>query len=53
MTAAFEQVYQDVQIFCDYTLEETGQRGAGVLEVGKFVTGADVVERTRASASRA
>jgi hypothetical protein len=47
------QVYQDVQIFCDYTREETGERGCGVLEVGKFVTGADVVERTRASASRA
>jgi hypothetical protein len=41
------RVYQDVQIFCDFTLEETGQRGAGVLEIGKFVEGPDVVERTR------
>jgi hypothetical protein len=44
------QVYQDVQMFCDVTLEETGQRGAGVLEVGKHVEGPDVVERTRAPA---
>jgi hypothetical protein len=42
------QVYQDVQIFCDFTLEETGQRGAGVLEVGKFVEGPDAAEHTRA-----
>lgn len=47
------RVYQDVQIFCDYTLQETGQRGAGVLEVGKAVRGEDVVERARWSASHA
>ena len=28
------RAYEDCQIFCDYTLEETGQRGSGVLEVG-------------------
>lgn len=46
------KVYQDVQIFCDYTLEETGQKGAGVLEVGKFGAGAGVADRTKRSASR-
>jgi hypothetical protein len=28
-------IYEDVQIFCDYTLLETGQRGSGVIELGK------------------
>lgn len=46
------RVYQDVEIFCDYTLEETGQRGAGVLEVGKIAQGEGVVELARRSASR-
>jgi hypothetical protein len=43
------QVYMDCQIFCDFTLHETGQRGSGVLEVGKFLEGpgvADTVGRT-------
>lgn len=33
------QAYEDCQIFCDYTLEETGERGAGVLEVGTHLSG--------------
>jgi aminoglycoside phosphotransferase (APT) family kinase protein len=28
-------IYEDVQIFCDYTLVETGQHGSGVIELGK------------------
>jgi len=31
------QLYQDRQIFCDYTLGETGERGCGVLELGKYL----------------
>ena len=46
------QVYQDVQIFCEMTLEETGQRGAGVLELGKFYDGPNAAEVTARSASR-
>jgi len=46
------KVYQDVQIFCDYTLVETGQKGAGVLEVGKFLEGAGVADSSKRSASR-
>jgi hypothetical protein len=48
-------VYQDVQIFCDYTLEETGERGAGVLEIGKRATGegvADAPEYRRSAVRR-
>lgn len=47
------QVYQDVEVFCDMTLEETGQRGAGVLELGKFYDGPGAAELTARSASRA
>ena len=47
------QAYQDVQIFLPFTLVETGQKGAGVLELGKKLEGADVVEAARQrSASR-
>jgi hypothetical protein len=46
------EVYQDVQIFCDMTLEETGERGAGVLELGKFYDGPDAASLTARSASR-
>ena len=46
------EVYQDVQIFCDMTLEETGERGAGVLELGKFYDGPDAAGLTARSASR-
>jgi hypothetical protein len=38
------QAYADCQIFCDYTLEETGQRGAGVLEVGKYLEGPGIAD---------
>lgn len=37
------QAYEDCQIFCQYTLEETGARGTGVLELGKHVEGAELV----------
>jgi hypothetical protein len=46
------KVYQDVQTFCDFTIEETGQRGSGVLEIGKFVQGERMAERAMRSASR-
>ena len=46
------EVYQDVQIFCDMTLEETGERGSGVLELGKFYNGPDAADLTARSASR-
>lgn len=47
-------VYQDVQIFCDYTLLETGQRGSGVLELGKRARGPGIGEDAayRSGASR-
>jgi hypothetical protein len=45
-------MYEDVQIFCDFTLEEDGSTGAGVLEVGKYLCGADIVERARQAARR-
>ncbi|GIU93477.1 MAG: hypothetical protein KatS3mg011_2383 [Acidimicrobiia bacterium] len=38
------QVYMDCQIFCDYTLAETGERGSGVLEVGKHLHGEGVAD---------
>jgi hypothetical protein len=47
------RIYQDVQIFCDFTLAETGQRGSGVLEVGKRGEGDGVADRWKRSASRA
>lgn len=46
------QIYQDVQIFCDFTLTDTGQRGSGVLEVGKFVQGEGTADRFSRTASR-
>ena len=39
-----DQAYQDVQIFCDYTLEETGERGTGVLELGKHLHGPGIAD---------
>ncbi len=41
-----------MQVFCDMTLEETGARGAGVLELGKFYDGPDAATVTARSASR-
>jgi hypothetical protein len=46
------KVYQDVQMFCDFSIEETGQRGYGVLEIGKQLVGEGIVERAKRSASR-
>jgi hypothetical protein len=46
-------IYQDVQIFCDVTLLETGQRGTGVLEVGAIGAGPGVADAWRRTASRA
>lgn len=37
------QAYEDCQIFCEFTLAETDTRGAGVLELGKHVEGAERV----------
>lgn len=39
------QVYQDAQIFCPFTLDDTGQRGAGLLELGKYLHGDGIVDR--------
>lgn len=39
------QLYQDRQVFCDYTLAETGERGCGVLELGKHLSGPGVADR--------
>jgi hypothetical protein len=39
------RLYQDRQIFCDYTLAESGARGFGVLEVGKYLEGEGVADR--------
>jgi hypothetical protein len=39
------KLYQDRQIFCDYTLAETGERGAGLLEIGKYLEGEGVADR--------
>jgi hypothetical protein len=38
------RAYEDCQIFCDYTLEETGQRGSGVLEVGTSLEGPGIAD---------
>jgi hypothetical protein len=46
------KVYQDVQMFCDFTIEETGQKGYGVLEIGKQLVGEGMAERAMRSASR-
>lgn len=39
------QVYQDAQIFCPFTLDDTGARGTGLLELGKHLTGEGVADR--------
>jgi hypothetical protein len=41
------QVYQDCQIFCRYTDEHTGEVGAGILELGKFIEGPGIADRLR------
>ena len=39
------RLYMDVQTFCDFQLAETGQVGAGVLEVGKYLEGPGIADR--------
>ena len=39
------QIYQDAQIFCQFTLDDTGQRGAGLLELGKHLEGEGIADR--------
>ena len=39
------QLYQDAQIFCPYTRHDTGQRGAGLLELGKHLAGPGIADR--------
>lgn len=39
------QIYMDVQVFCDFHLHETGQRGYGVLELGKHLQGPGIADR--------
>lgn len=41
------QAYEDCQVFCEYTLEETKSRGSGVLEVGQRIVGRARVEALR------
>ena len=38
------QAYEDCQIFCEFTLVETGARGYGVLELGKHIEGTENVD---------
>jgi hypothetical protein len=47
-------VYQDVQIFCDFTLGETDERGCGVIEIGKRIRSeGDAGSEGRRQAARA
>jgi hypothetical protein len=39
------EIYMDVQIFCDFTDEETSERGVGVLELGKYLSGDGVADK--------
>jgi hypothetical protein len=39
------QLYQDAQIFCPYTRHDTGERGAGLLELGKHLAGPGIADR--------
>jgi len=39
------QVYQDAQLFCPFTRHDTGERGAGLLELGKHVRGEGIADR--------
>jgi len=39
------QVYQDAQVFCPFTLHTTGQRGAGLLELGKHLSGDGIADQ--------
>jgi hypothetical protein len=39
------EIYEDVQMFVDFTHHDTGERGVGVLEIGKYNTGEGVADR--------
>jgi hypothetical protein len=39
------QVYQDAQVFCPFTRHDTGQRGTGLLELGKHLSGPSIADR--------
>lgn len=39
------QVYQDAQLFCPFTRHDTGERGAGLLELGKHVSDEGIADR--------
>lgn len=39
------EIYEDVQMFCDFTHQGTGERGVGVLEIGKYSSGEGVADR--------
>jgi hypothetical protein len=39
------QVYQDAQIFCPFTLNNTGATGFGLLELGKHLEGEGIADR--------
>ena len=38
------RAYEDCEAFCEFTLEETGQRGAGVLEIGTYLEGPGIAD---------
>ena len=39
------QIYMDVQMFCEFTDEDSKERGVGVLEIGKYAEGDGVADR--------
>jgi hypothetical protein len=39
------QVYQDAQVFCPFSLDGRRQRGAGLLELGKHLSGPGIADR--------
>jgi hypothetical protein len=39
------QIYQDAQVFCPFTRHDTGERGAGLLELGKHLAGPGIADR--------
>lgn len=39
------QVYQDAQIFCPFSIPATGERGAGLVELGKHLSGEGIADR--------
>jgi hypothetical protein len=45
------KTYQDVQIFCEMTREDNGERGTGVLEIGQRGVGDGIADSWRRTAS--